>query len=33
MFYIDKKMLFNNLKPELLELFEFVAEQIKTPKM
>ena len=29
MFYIDKKMLFDNLKPELLELFDFVSEQIK----
>lgn len=28
MFYIDRKMLFDNLKPELRELFDFVAEQI-----
>lgn len=29
MFYIDKNMLFDNLKPELLELFNFVSKQIK----
>ena len=28
MFYIDRAMLFDNLKPELLELFNFVSEQI-----
>jgi len=30
MFYIDKKMLFDNLKPELKELFQFVSEEIKS---
>ena len=29
MFYIDKKMLFDNLKPEFRELLHFVSEQIK----
>ena len=28
MFFIDEKMLFNSLKPELLELFHFVSEQV-----
>ncbi len=29
MFYIDKNMLFDNLKPDLLELFNLVARQIR----
>ena len=29
MFYIDREMLFSNLKPDLLELFNFVTEQIR----